>query len=164
MNEAIWIRPSVRVGRIACRTRADSSASRPYSLSPDGGSRWRTSEKRRISMIPNQKLGNDTPNSATAEPSVSQTLPDLCGGFLGELAADQHGLGAPRSQAHEREQDDRDADEHEHGEADALEDVGPEPRLHDSTRAARGEAADEVIEERAVQDGHRQADDQARGH
>src|SRR5207237_9759170 len=75
MNEAIWIRPSVRVGRIACRTRVDSSASRPYSLSPDGGSRWKTSEKRRISMIPRQKLGNDTPNSATAEPSVSQIVP-----------------------------------------------------------------------------------------
>ena len=26
-------------------------------------------------MIPNQKLGNDTPNSATAEPSVSQIVP-----------------------------------------------------------------------------------------
>src|SRR6059036_3743103 len=67
MNEAIWIRPSVRVGRIACRTRADSSASRPYSLSPEGGSRWNTSEKRRISMIPSQKLGNDTPKSEHAE-------------------------------------------------------------------------------------------------
>src|SRR5215467_3488140 len=233
MNDAIWIRPRVRVGRIAWRTRAVRSASRPYSLSPEGGSRWTTSEKRRISMIPSQKLGNDTPTSATAEPSVSQIVPRrtaastpsgtattkarasapkvsctvgprrsrisaetgspvlnerprsprraapaqprycsasgrsspsrwrICAAASGENSPP---ISTARGQPHDREQHDRDADEHQDGEADALEDVGSEPGLHRSARAGRGEAPDEVAEEQVVENRDRQADDEPRRH
>src|SRR3989442_13512302 len=75
MNDAIWMRPSVSVGSTAWRTRDVTSPSRPYSLSPDGGKRCQPSEKSRMSMMPSQKLGNETPKSDTADPRVSQTLP-----------------------------------------------------------------------------------------
>ena len=75
-----------------------------------------------------------------------QPLADLRGGLLRELAADQHRLGPAGSQPHDREQDDRDADEHQDGEADALEDVRSQSRLHGSARAGGGETADEVVE------------------
>ncbi len=155
-------------------------------------------------MMPSQKLGNDTPNSDTAEPSVSQTVPrrtaastpsgtatdrartsappvscsvgpsrstisaghgiaglerapevaaqrstgpasrtgrragdrgrggcaDLRGGVGRELSADQHGFRPARGQAHEGEEDHRDADQHEHGEAQPTQDVGAQARLH----------------------------------
>ena len=75
MNDAIWMSPSVSVGSTAWRRRDVTSPSRPYSLSPDGGSSGQASEKSRMSMMPSQKLGNETPKSDTAEPMVSQTLP-----------------------------------------------------------------------------------------
>ena len=159
--------------------------------------------------MPSQKLGNDTPNSDTAEPSVSHTVPrrtaattpsgtatasartsappvscsvgprrsaisvghrvaglerapevaaqrgagprhvlqrqraieaeaapDLRGGVGRELAADQHRLRPARGQAHEREEDHRDADQHEHGEAQPTQDVGAQARLHRLSRRA----------------------------
>ena len=211
ISAAIWIRPSVSVGRIAWRRRESGSASRPYSASPEGGRIGSASENRRMSMMPSQKLGNDTPNSETAEPSVSHTVPrrtaattpsgtatarartsaaagelqrrpqplgdqpghgiaglerapevatqrgtgprhvlqrqraieaeaapDLRGGVGRELTADQHGFRPARGQAHEGEEDHRDADQHEHGEAQPTQDVGAQARLHAATsRRAR---------------------------
>ena len=75
ISAAIWIRPSVSVGKMAWRRRESGSPSRPYSASPEGGRIGSASENIKISMMPSQKLGKDTPNSDTAEPSVSHTVP-----------------------------------------------------------------------------------------
>ena len=215
MNAAIWMSPSVKVGRIAWRSRAPSSPSRPYSLRPDGGSRRKNSEKSRISMIPSQKLGNDTPKSETAEPTVSQMvlrrtaastperdrhrqregegaagelegrpepvedqrghgiaglerapevapdrrprparvlegqrpveaepLADPGGCLLGELPADEDGLGPAGREPHQREEDQGDADQHEDGEPEPLDDVAGELATQvRGTPVLRGEGA-----------------------
>ena len=154
-------------------------------------------------MIPSQKLGNETPNSDTAEASVSQMvsrrtaartprgtattsarrsappvswsvgprrsrirlrtgspvlkerprsprdggqhpapvlgrerpiqaepLAHLGGDLLRELAADQHRLRSARRQAHQREENDGDADKHQPSESEPLRDVAPETSIH----------------------------------
>jgi hypothetical protein len=55
----------VIVGRIAWRKRSATSPSRPVPTIPEAGSHRRALANNRISRIPSQKLGNETPARAT---------------------------------------------------------------------------------------------------
>ena len=63
-------------------------------------------------------------------PVQAEPLAHLGRDLLRELAADQHRLRPARRQAHQREEDDGDAGEHQPGEPEPLRDVAPETSIH----------------------------------